>query len=299
MEKKIAVVLVTYNGSFWIKKNILSIQNSSFPAAIIVVDNASTDDTVVILESFSGLEIIKSKVNLGFGKANTIGMKRALDNGSDYVFLLNQDTWIFQNTIKNLLEQMMQNPKFGILSPMHYAVDAENLDVNFATYLSRKMNVTASQNISEVPFVNAAAWMISKECLHKVGFFEPFFCHYGEDRNYANRVIYHNFKIGILEDAMICHDRIISRHVMKDVLQSEFKVLNAFLDINYSLMSAFINALKEVFGLPKYFHNHYGFRIATHLFFKLSIYFIQKCLNLKQILSIRKESKLDLTDYNG
>ena len=294
MEKKIAVVLVTYNGSFWIKKNILSIQNSSFPVAIIAVDNASTDDSVAILESFSDVEIIKSQLNLGFGKANTIGMKRALENGADYVFLLNQDTWIFENTIQNLVERMMQNPIFGILSPMHYSANAVDLDANFATYLSRKTNDIISQNISEVPFVNAAAWMISKECISKVGYFEPLFGHYGEDRNFANRVIYYNFKIGILEDAIICHDRIISRHVMKDVLQSEFKVLNALLDVNYSFVSAFINALKEVFGLPKYFYKHYGFGIATHLFFKLSIYFVQKCFNLQSILSARKQSKLGL-----
>lgn len=292
MKKKIAVVLVTFNGSFWLKKNILSIQNSTYPVAVIAVDNASTDGSVAILESFSDIEIIKSQVNLGFGKANTIGMKRALENGADFVFLLNQDTWIFDNTIEKLVERMIQNPLFGILSPLHYSSDASNLDANFATYLSRKINIIASQNISEVPFVNAAAWMISKECLYKVGFFEPLFGHYGEDRNYANRVVYHDFKIGILDDAKICHDRVISRQVLKDILQSEFKILNAFLDINYSFIAAFKNALKEVFGLPKYFYNYYGFSIATHIFFKLVIYFVQKCFNLQTLLSVRKRSKL-------
>ena len=56
-------------------------------------------------------------------------------------------------------------------------------------------------------FVNAAAWLISKDCLSVIGGFDPLFFHYGEDENYCQRARFHNIKIGIANFALIKHDR--------------------------------------------------------------------------------------------
>ena len=106
MKKKIAVVIVTFNGEIWIKKNLNSLLNSNYPIDIIIVDNASTDETINIIKEFSAIELIQNKNNLGFGKANTIGIDLAIKKGADAIFLLNQDTWIYENTITNLAETL-------------------------------------------------------------------------------------------------------------------------------------------------------------------------------------------------
>jgi hypothetical protein len=61
--------------------------------------------------------------------------------------------------------------------------------------------------VYEVPVVMAAHWLISRECLLKVGGFSPSFVHYGEDDNYASRAIFHGFKVGIVPKACGIHDR--------------------------------------------------------------------------------------------
>ena len=61
--------------------------------------------------------------------------------------------------------------------------------------------------VYDLPFVNAAGWLISKECLMTVGGFDPMFFHYGEDDNYCQRVLFHEFKIGVLPNALMVHDR--------------------------------------------------------------------------------------------
>lgn len=289
MKKKITVVIVTFNGGHWVNKNINSLIHSNFPVDIIVVDNASSDNSVALLEAFPQIEIIKSAVNLGFGKANNIGIKKALTNGSDAVFLLNQDTWIFEDTIGNLAREMNLNPEFGILSPMHFSADAITLDENFNTYYNRKEEEQG--NCVTVPFVNAAAWLVSRECFDKVGFFEPMFGHYGEDRNFCDRVKYHDFKIGIIKDSKICHDRTISRSFKKDVVQSEYKVLITLLDINNSLTASLVKGLAAVFGLPKYFFKFYGFTKSLKLLYQLSIYYFEIIFGLKKIKAIRESSK--------
>ena len=135
MKKKISVVIVTYNGEIWIKKNIDSLLKSNYPIDIIVVDNASTDQSIALLKEYKSIKLIQNNTNLGFGKANNIGLDIAIKNAADAIFLLNQDTWIFENTITLLAEKLFENPNLGIVSPMHYSADETILDSSFNTCL--------------------------------------------------------------------------------------------------------------------------------------------------------------------
>ena len=291
LNKKIFVIIVTYNGSKWMEKCISSVLNSSYPVEIIVIDNNSNDNTVSILKQFPRVHLIESQENLGFGKANNLGIDLALQKEADYVFLLNQDTWIFENTISNLILAAENNTSFGIISPMHFSGDGVKLDESFKTYYNRKIQKLENQNVSIVPFVNAAAWLVSKPCLVKVGKFELLFPHYGEDRNYCDRVLYHKFKIAIVENSKICHDRIIIRKISKDTIQSKYSLLSKILNINHSLFKSYLDALKSVFGLTKYFSNEYSFLKVLKLFFKLLFYYIALIFLISKMIKKRQSFK--------
>ncbi len=289
MNKKVFVIIVTYNGARWIDKNIRSLQASSFPVSIIAIDNNSTDDSVALLEKYPQVQLIKSGENLGFGKANNIGMQMALEQGADHLFLLNQDAWVFEHTIKNLVDAMGATTHLGILSPMHYQANGTDLDASFATYLGRKTGEEGG--VALVPFVNAAAWMLSKECVKKVGFFEPLFGHYGEDRNYCDRVSYHKFQTGIASNAKIVHDRVITRNFNKDLTQSKYKILATLIDPNRSLFSAYTQGLKEALGLPKYFSKFYGRGEVKQMLKELLKYYKGFILRPGQITAARKRAR--------
>jgi GT2 family glycosyltransferase len=290
LNKKVFVVIVTYNGAHWIDKNISSLLNSTYPVSIIAIDNNSTDNSVTLLEKYPEVELIKSPENLGFGKANNTGMKKALDAGADYIFLLNQDAWVFDGTIGSLVSKMEADTSIGLLSPMHYDGSENKLDEGFSTYCSRQ-NGKSVTGIPLVSFVNAAAWMLSRKCVEKVGYFEPLYGHYGEDRNYCDRVIYHNFFIGIDEDSKICHDRVIKRNFNKDMVQAKYKVLTAILNINQTFLQGYVNGLREVFGLPKYFIKFYGSAKSINMFFKLSAYYTELVFSAGKIKTIRNNAK--------
>lgn len=290
MKKKIAVVIVTFNGEIWIKKNLNSLFKSNYPLDIIIVDNASTDETINIIQEFSAIELIQNKNNLGFGKANNIGIDLALKKGADAIFLLNQDTWIFENTISNLAEVLFENPNLGIVSPIHYSAEESILDENFNTYYNRFNKGEDSESLRIVPFVNAAAWLVSKECLSKTGYFDPIFNHYGEDRNYCERVKYHEYKIGIVKNATICHDRIVKLNFNKIELQSKYLVLNEMINCNHSLFISLLLGLKSVVGLPKFHSSNKGTLKTISLFFKLLLYYFNLLLNIRMIFKIRVNS---------
>jgi GT2 family glycosyltransferase len=291
LEKKITVVIVTYNGEIWIKKNIDSLLKSNYPIDIIVVDNASTDQSIALLKEYKNIQLIQNNTNLGFGKANNIGINSAIKNGADAVFLLNQDTWIFENTITLLAEKLFENPNLGIVSPMHYSADETILDSSFNTYYNNNETEIDSNSIRIVPFVNAAAWLVSKECLQKVGYFEPVFNHYGEDRNFCDRVHYHKFKIGIVKNAAICHDRIVKLNSNKILLQSQYLVFIQIINCNNSLFTALLLGLKSVFGLPKFHFKSQGLLKSIYLFYKLKLYYFSLLLDIKTIKQIRFNSK--------
>jgi GT2 family glycosyltransferase len=290
LKKKIAVVIVTFNGENWIKKNLSSLLNSNYPIDIIIVDNASTDETINIIKEFSAIELIQNKSNLGFGKANNIGIDIAIKKGADAIFLLNQDTWIFENTISNLAEVLFENSNFGIVSPMHYSADETTLDENFNTYFNRFNKQEDSKSLRSVPFINAAAWLVSKECFSKTGYFDPIFSHYGEDRNYCERVKFHGFKIGVVKNAAICHDRIVKLNFNKIELQSRYLILNQMINCNHSLFISLFLGFKSVLGLSKFHYSNQGGLKTISLFFKLLLYYFNLLLNIRMIFKIRMNS---------
>lgn len=228
---KIIAIIVTYNGMRWYDRCFSSLQKSTIPVDVVVVDNASSDNTLEYLSKwYPKLHVISSKENLGFAKANNIAINFALNQQADYVFLLNQDAWVEENTIELLLHTFLDNDNVGIASPMHLNGSYTGLDNYFCTCVGNAcisdMYMNRIKRYYSVPMVNAAAWLISNECLQKVGGFDTLlFKHYGEDDNYAQRVLYHGLKIVINTRCTICHDREYRRD---EPIDSPFNVGNTY-----------------------------------------------------------------------
>ncbi|MBZ4041951.1 glycosyltransferase family 2 protein [Flavobacterium hibisci] len=214
---KIVVVIVTYNPKKWLEKCLNSIMQSTIFLETIIIDNKSTDGSPLIIKNkFPEVTLIESNENLGFGRGNNIGIAKAFSDGADYVFLLNQDAWIQPDTITDLMIAHQKEPQFGIVSPMHLNGNGNALDYKFSKYINpeRCYNLYSDiflniikKKIYPVNFINAAAWLISRECLEIVGGFNPSFFHYGEDDNYVQRIKFHGFKIGVCPNSIIYHDR--------------------------------------------------------------------------------------------
>jgi GT2 family glycosyltransferase len=205
------IVIVTYNGIKWIERCLNSCAN--YP--VIVVDNASTDNTIdFIKENFPKVNVLQQTNNLGFGGGNNLGISYALNLGAQHVFLLNQDAYLIEDCLEKMISIMKQNDSYGILSPIHINNNRTKLDFGFYSYMQSNHQFyfdfvleNKKATIYDVPFMNAAAWLISRECLLKVGGFDPIFYHYGEDDNYCQRVIYNGFNIGVVSNSFVIHDR--------------------------------------------------------------------------------------------
>ncbi|WP_312075186.1 glycosyltransferase family 2 protein [Chryseobacterium sp.] len=216
---KVSVIIVTYNAMKWAKKCFNSLGQSSAPLEYIVVDNGSTDGTQEFIKThYPKVDFTQSPKNLGFGKANNIGIEKALKKGADFFYLMNQDAWLYEDSIQKLLdvyEKYPQKEEIGILSPMHLDGSELLLDIFLDKYIAHNFEKTRLisdlyfQNLKpfyEISFINAAHWLLPRKTIETVGGFNPYYFHYGEDVEYVNRVQFHQKKILLVPSSKVVHD---------------------------------------------------------------------------------------------
>lgn len=266
--KKVATIIVTYNGEKWINRCFESVIKSSYHSDLFLVDNFSTDETLNLIKDFP-LNLEKLNFNAGFGYANNVVLKKLANSDYDYFFLINQDVYLEENVLEKLMNFAKNHPEMGIIAPIQFDGEGKNIDANFSQYIKLSND---KGGFYETQFCNAAAWLVSKECLKKVGIFNENFKHYGEDRNYCERTKYHNFGIAIVKDSKVLHDRSKKMPTEKAINLAKIKLLTIFLDPNKSQSESIFSGLINVFGISKYLfkkHNSY-----TSVFDLMKEYFV-------------------------
>jgi GT2 family glycosyltransferase len=189
-----------------------------------------------------------------------LGIKYALANDADFVFLLNQDAWLIdENTVNELVRVCNKNPEFGIISPVHLNKERDSIEklllerfvllnkidnwCKINTELVNDLYFNRLKDIYETKYINAAAWFIPRKTLETVGGFDPFFLHYGEDDNYLNRLFYNGFKLGICPKLRLIHDNDRPRPLYESreqeiLWQIEFTNINKNIDIEKEIRNA-------------------------------------------------------------
>ncbi|WCL81541.1 glycosyltransferase family 2 protein [Saprospira sp. CCB-QB6] len=241
IQQNIFVIIVSYNGEKHLKPCLDSLALSNIPLKVVVIDNCSNDQSVQILQEYALAKLILSKENLGFGQANNLGIQYALEQNADYIFLLNQDTWIRPNSIEELVKCSAELPDMQLLSPLQYAGNEKDLDFGFQRYYAAA-NPSSYPNCKESQFVNAAAWWLKASTFKQIGGFNPLFPHYGEDLNFCHRFLAQNGKIFITTKSLIFHNRPQSTAENKQLKLQQINLLANLLNPQHSLASAFLKA---------------------------------------------------------
>ena len=237
---KVLVIIVTYNAHDWIHQCLNSVDMERYDA--FVVDNASTDDTLSILHTEYPKAIVRAMdKNMGFGQANNIGLRYALDNGYDYVFLLNQDAWLLPDTVEKLIAAQKQHPEYGVLSPLQMNTAQGGVEKQFGVYC-KKNKVQLNLDVPQpVDFVNAALWLISIECIRLVGGFNPIYPHYGEDVDFVQRIQYKHRNVGVVANVIAYHERVMGEESLKKMqYRTKLSLMGILLDINHPFVVAFL-----------------------------------------------------------
>src|SRR3989338_267363 len=236
MLPKVSILLLNWNNWKETEECLESLKNIKYPNFnIILIDNGSVDDSLSIMKNFktsnSQLEIVilENNENLGFGGGNNPGIHYALKNGSDYVLLLNNDTFVDRDFLDKLVEVADHNPKIGLTTPSIFFHDAcpsvafgrrrerELLWFGGKTYIQwRKMDKAVTIELfkkkipqgslpSKIKFATGACMLIKREVLEKVkGFYPPYFLYF-EDVDLGFEIMRAGYELVWVQSSSIWH----------------------------------------------------------------------------------------------
>lgn len=223
----ISIVIVTWNGKKCALECLESLQHHlcDLPVEVIVIDNASTDGTpTAIRQQFPEVVLIENDSNLGFAKANNIGI--ALARG-EYICLINSDVVVDSECLQQMTRYMHDNETVGMLGPKMRAPDggvgysvmrlptiwntfccAMGLHsllprfIKLSGYMATEFSYTKTE---DVEVLTGWFWMVRRSALEQVGGLDERFFMYGEDIDWCHRFRKAGWRVVFYSEAESLH----------------------------------------------------------------------------------------------
>lgn len=194
---KVTIVIVSFKSDTAIY-NCLSTINKKYP--VIVIENSSDFDFKRRIEKkYKNVKCIIAKKNLGYGKANNIGLYEAKSN---YVLLLNPDTKLRKDTVSELIKGAGKIKNFALLAPSI----ANEKDKNYGFFEKKNIsNNIPKNNLFEVDFIKGFAMFFNKKKFAKINFFDEKIFLYLEEIDLCKRVKDSGEKIYVVRSSKIYH----------------------------------------------------------------------------------------------
>lgn len=199
--KSVTAVVVVHNSAAVVGECLKSLSRA---ARVIVVDNASTDDTgAVARAALPTVEIVENPRNMGYGTANNIGFEQSR---TPYTLLLNPDAVVTEGALEKLVAAAERYPQAAVLAPL--LVGAEGRLELYAMGFGEK-----SHHRQETPpdgdmctgFIMGAAMLWRMEAWRRLGGFDEAIFLYGEDTDMALRTATAGYSMIVVPEAAVRH----------------------------------------------------------------------------------------------
>jgi len=232
--KKIFVSIVNFNGSKDTIECIHSLDKlnlENFDIKILVIDNASNEPFQLEKKGLkhTSFELIRNVENSGYSGGHNVGISHALSKGADYIVLLNNDTVVDKNLIKELVNQAELNKDAGIIVPKIYF--AKNYEYHKERYSRSQLGriiwyaggridwenmISYHIGVDEVDsgqfdssgqteLATGCCMLLTRELIQNIGKLDPKYFLYYEDSDFSIRAKKAGFKIIYSPGAILWH----------------------------------------------------------------------------------------------
>lgn len=279
--KTVSIIILNFNGTketLSCLESIQKLQIINYKLQVVVVDNGSTDNIGNIkFQSASwrtNFKLIKNKENLGFSGGNNVGIRYALQQGADYVVVLNNDTLVDKNLITELLKVAESDKKIGIVVPKIYFAKGQEYHKNrykeeekgrviwYAGGVMDWNNIIGSHRgvdmvdngqfdtVEQTEFATGCCMLLKKEVLDTVGLFDEKYFLYYEDADLSTRVKRAGYKIIYAPKAYLWHINAGSVGGSGSALQDYYTTRNRMLfGLRYAALRPKFALLREAVRL--------------------------------------------------
>jgi len=197
---KVYVLILTWNRVHDVITCLSHLDDLDYPNyEVLVIDNGSSDGTVeTIKEKFEHIDILENGINLGYAGGNNAGLRHALEHGADYMFIVNSDTILPPDIVREMVEVASSSQDIA-------AVGAKNLKMSdpstiWAAYLemtydwtlvkvvgNREQDGPEYTVVQDVDSVVGCGMLLSRRAIQDVGMIDEFLFGYHEDVDWCLR----------------------------------------------------------------------------------------------------------------
>ena len=262
------LIIVNFNSSNYLNNCINSLKKTlkNIKYKILIIDNHSNgSDVKNITKQYSDLDLRELPENLGFGKANNLGVKLA---NAEYIALLNPDTIVIEDFISPLIEFIEKNENAGACAPMLLYEDMsyqsstgptmgiwfEFLEafylINTYRKIAKRKYLKNNSEPIEVGWVSGACMIVKRSVFESVGgFTEDYFLNY-EDIDLCRKIEdagYKNFYFPFLECIHLDHKSFDKNYELLVLSRYQSKIIYA--SIHYSAFTRVLSIIINIIGL--------------------------------------------------
>jgi GT2 family glycosyltransferase len=216
-KEQVLIIILNWNGrddTLQCLGSLSKMENKVAEPTVVLVDNHSTDDSVVLIkQKYGWVDLIVNDDNLGFPAGNNVAIRKYLDKDYDWFLLLNNDTTITPDFLDKMVQFGRHETEAGIIGAtqmlrrgyeVYYEVGGLiNMMVGRTT--PRETRLLADQKPQKVHYVSGACMLIKKVVFQKIGLLdEPYFFGF-EDIDFCLEARRAGFEVYCLPEAVIEH----------------------------------------------------------------------------------------------
>jgi N-acetylglucosaminyl-diphospho-decaprenol L-rhamnosyltransferase len=238
----VSAVIVSYNTRDLLLSCLSSLQSVTLPMETIVVDNASADGSADAARSHvTRPQVIAQSSNLGFGKANNVGIRAAQGR---FVLMLNSDAAVRPGCVETLAGVVEGRPEVGVVGPRTLHPDGR-AQLSFGPDLTpwnewrqrrlvralRRQDPAAQRRVQEMTareqepaWLSGACLLARRDLLLRLGGFDEGFFLYEEDVDLCVRIRQAGFKVFFTPQAQVVH------HLGRSMATAESRSRQAYRD---------------------------------------------------------------------
>ncbi len=216
---RVAIIILNWNGKTDTLECLESLKKLDYPNVdILVVDNGSQDGAVeAIRVVYPMVQVIALEENLGFVGGNNVGMMEAQRQAVDFVLLLNNDTVVAPDFLRNLMTAVIQNDRVRIAGPLIYyhqqprVVWSAGGEIDWRRGTTRMVGMGETDNgqfgnaPTPVDFLTGCALLVGREVLERVGLLDERFFAYYEETEWCVRAKKAGYTCWLVPEAKIWH----------------------------------------------------------------------------------------------
>lgn len=220
---KVSIVILNWNKWEVTGRCLESLRQLDYPDfEVILVDNASDSPPPDRLISIiPGTILLRNSANFGFGKGNNPGIRLAMDNGAEFIWLLNNDTLVMPDTLTLMINKISSDNTLGATGCELWDMEQRRMlaygggKVNLRRFYT--INFTVPTSDRELDYLTAASILLRAEALEQSGLFDEKFFMYWEDVDLCLRLRLHQWQLAVAAGARVLHEEgISSSSIIKD-----------------------------------------------------------------------------------